>query len=166
MGRPSDSGGAPERQRFSIPRPGWVGFLAFVLVLVAVGLNIGAPIYRERVALQALRPLVLRGGLQFHQTGPRWLRQWAGERRMEVFDKVESITLQGPLVNDDTLLNLRGLSRLQKVVLMETQVTDVGLQGLKSLPGLTDVVPIRNSAITAGAVAELRRTMPSLRVHY
>jgi hypothetical protein len=85
---------------------------------------------------------------------------------MEVFDKVESITLQGPLVNDDTLLNLRGLSRLQRVVLKETQVTDVGLQGLKSLPGLTDVAPIRNSAITAGAVAELRRTMPSLRVHY
>jgi hypothetical protein len=164
MGESSDSPGTLERPRL-VPRPGWLCLVAFVLILVAVGLNVSVPVYRERAALRVLRPFVY-GDLQTRQTGPRWLRRWAGESRMNVLDKVEGITLRGPLVDDDILLNLHNLSHLQKVCLVNTSVTDVGLQRLVSLQGLTDVVPVRNPAITAEGVAKLRSARPKLRVHY
>ena len=43
----------PELRRFSIrlPRPLWIGLAAIVLVVVAVGLRVGVPIYRQQVAL-------------------------------------------------------------------------------------------------------------------
>ena len=63
----------PEPRKFSVqlPRPLWIGLTTVVLVVVAIGLRIGAPIYRQQVAIREIE--VLDGSIRTEPTGPRWL---------------------------------------------------------------------------------------------
>src|SRR5262245_8096366 len=74
-------------RRFSIrlPRPLWIGLATILLIVVAVGLHIGVPIYREQVAIREIERLG--GYVQTEQGGPKWVRECIGDQRMKLFDR-------------------------------------------------------------------------------
>src|SRR5258708_2393838 len=121
----------PQPRRFSIRLPGpvWIGVVTFFLIVVAVGLHFGVPLYRQRAAIREFErlgaPVVTRQG------GPKWLRQSLGDERMSLFDDVDAVDLCDVQVTDATLAQLAGLSRLKSLSLATNHVTDAGLAHLK-----------------------------------
>jgi hypothetical protein len=92
-------------------RPLWIGVATFLVVVVAVGLRIGVPIYGQLRALAAIREMTLRSprhstgaflefnnstvtfstppgdveGLEFREIGPSWLCDLLGEYATATF---------------------------------------------------------------------------------
>ncbi|HLJ12207.1 MAG TPA: hypothetical protein VKU82_13520 [Planctomycetaceae bacterium] len=146
----------PEARGFALrlPRPLWIGLLAAVLAVTAVGMQIGAPAYRQRVAIREIEHF--NGSVQFHPRGPDWLRKFVGERQMECFDKpwhvifwVDEATLirrslfggavlatSGPLIDDAALACVLGLPDLESLDLAFSNVTDAGLDHVRHLRNL------------------------------
>lgn len=69
-----------------------------------------------------------------------WLTQSIGPDFATVLDRVTGIRLSGPAIDDRVLLNLAGqrmvLSGLQKLELIDTGITSVGLQQLQAFESL------------------------------
>ena len=57
-----------------------------VLVVVAVGLHFGFPIYRQQVAIREIERVG--GSVETRDGGPEWLRDQVGAERMKLFDEV------------------------------------------------------------------------------
>lgn len=122
-----------ESRRFPI-RPLWIGLAAFVLIVMAIGLQAGMPIYRQQSAQAMIKRV--KGEFQVQKGGPDWLRRWIGDERMTVFDVVERAQLRGRPVTDPDVAKLRGLTSLHFVSLGRTQVTDTGLGYFRELTGV------------------------------
>jgi hypothetical protein len=103
---------SPEPRRFSIPlpRPLWIGLAAVALVGVAIGLQVGLPIYRQNLAVQEIERLG--GKIGSFQPGPEWLRNWVGKDRMKLFDEVMIVDLEYRDATDTTLSNMSCLTGL------------------------------------------------------
>ncbi len=98
-------------RRFSIPlpRPLWIGVAAVVLVVVAVGLRIAVPIYRQQVAIREITRL--RGKVRQVAWGPEWLRKRvtdAGVAQLKKLTCLEQVNLMGTLVTDAGVADLKG----------------------------------------------------------
>ncbi len=126
----------PESRRVSIqpPRPLWIGVATVVLVVIAVGLHFGLPIYRQKAA----KAMIKRVGGEFRteKGGPGWLRRQIGDERMTLLDVVEGAQLRGKNVTDPDVAHLRGLTSLHFLALGRTQITDTGVACLRGLNGL------------------------------
>jgi Leucine-rich repeat (LRR) protein len=146
----------PEPRRFSIrlPRPLWIAISAMALVVVAVGLQIGAPIYRRNAALRELERLD--ANVEWRPQGPRWLRERVGDDRMKLFDDVIGVGLYEKPVTDATLSHLSGLTNLETLWLAETPVTDAGLVHLQGLTRLK-LLSLASTGTTDGGLANLNR---------
>src|SRR5258708_823101 len=177
---------APE-PRFSIrlPRPLWIGLAAVVLVVVAVGLRTGVPIYRQQVALREIERL---GGRAYTEKGgPDWLRRLIGDERMAPFDEVYRVNLEGTEFGDGDVSKLVCLSRLRDLLVRRTQITDDGLASISRLSQLwrldltatrvTDVglcrlrrlarlkrIGLAYTRVSEAGVVELEALIPGLRV--
>src|SRR5258707_2386977 len=91
---------ATEPRRFSIrlPRPLWIGLATIVTVVVAVGLRIGVPIYRQRAAIRAIEQNW--GHVVTRPRGPKWIRDRMGDERMKMFDEVVEAHIGGRRATD------------------------------------------------------------------
>src|SRR5665213_2074561 len=93
---------AAEPCRFStwLPRPFWIGVAAVGLIILAIGLGIGVPMYRQHSAILEIQRLG--GFVETNFGGPNWLRDLVGERWMQVFDEPSYIQF-GEQSADDTV---------------------------------------------------------------
>jgi hypothetical protein len=117
------------RSWIRLPRPLWIGLTASLLVLAAVGLHIGVPIYRQHIAIQAVERLG--GQVSSLPRGPNWLRGWLVYPRWRMFHDVVGVRLDDTPADDATLARVECLSNLQELSLVNTRVTEDGLDELK-----------------------------------
>jgi len=124
----------PRRFAVRLPRPLWFGFATATLVVIAVGLQVGIPLYRQQVAV---RDVERAGGTVFMRPrGPRWRRHWIGEERMRRLDCVISVDLHAKKATDRTLAHVGWLTELEYLGLGSTPVTDAGLSHVQTLSKL------------------------------
>ena len=71
------------------------------------------------------------------------------------FQQLERITLAGPWVNDQTLKQVGKLSKLERLCIQYSRVTDEGLRHLNGLPNLTELVMGYNGRITDAGASHL-----------
>src|SRR5579864_1082896 len=90
----------PDPRRFSIrlPRPLWIGLATVVLVVVAVTLRIGVPIYREQAAIREIERVG--GKTERRPVGPEWLRRLVGDEKTLIFDEPFVVHLGNSAVSD------------------------------------------------------------------
>jgi hypothetical protein len=147
-----------------LPRPLSIGLVTVVLTVVAVGLRIGIPIYRQQVAVQEIERL---GGWVFTEPrGPEWL--WSLLYRIDAdlgarTDIVNSVCLRHLAATDNTLYHMGCLSDLRELELTDTQVTDTGLAHLKWLTRL-ERIDLSHAPVTDAGVAELQRALPRVTI--
>ena len=93
----------PEPRRFaiSLPRPLWIGLATVVLIVVAVGLHFGVPIYRQHVVIREIERVG--GNVETRPRGPKWLRERVGNERMKLFENVVQVSLATRPATDFTL---------------------------------------------------------------
>ena len=146
------SGAKRRRLSIPVPRPLWFGLAAIVIAAIAAVVQIGAPIYRQRAAFEALDD---RGAsiahsenafskllLRVHYTGA------------EFFDDVVDVDFS-MLADEEDLRFLSGLPRIQMLQLVGCPVGDAGLRHLKGLQTLR-VLDLSDTHITDGGMAHLR----------
>src|SRR5260221_14082955 len=116
--------GKPPRRRRWIP----LSLRIFVAVLVFLGVTcawFGVGICQRTLVVREIRRLG--GSAHAHAPGPSWLLDRVGYERMRMFGDVDSVSLQGAQVTNDTLHQVAGLKTLERLDLVETQVTDAGM---------------------------------------
>ena len=141
----------PESRQSRIPlsRALWVGVATVVLIVIAVGLRIGVPIYRQQLAFRVIE--AAGGCIEPVRGGPDWLRRWAGDEWMKVFDEVGYvIELSDKHVGDDEVASLAGLRSLEYLDLDRTRITDAGLPHLARLLNLRQLRLVRTRVTDAG----------------
>ena len=122
-----------------MPRPLWIGLAAAMLVLAAVSLHVGVPIYRQRVAIREIER-VKGEVLLTRPRGPEWLRGLLGDRwKRLLLDEVVSVNLADSEVTDSTLVHLKELPGLEHLWLNRTGVSDAGLANLAGLVNLQEL---------------------------
>ena len=139
----------------------WIGLAAVVLVVVAVGLQVGLPIYRQQVAIREIKRLG--GYMNTRERGPAWVQRLMGDERMDLLDEVVYVALDEKDVNDETLRHLSCLTGLEGLALTGTRVTDAGLAHLQKLTRLSEL-SICDTKVTDVGVAELKRALPGLTI--
>jgi hypothetical protein len=156
---------APKLRHFLPPLPGplAIGALAAVVIIIAVGLRIGVAIYHQHAAIREVE----RVGGQFdtEPREPQWLRQFVGEERMEQFDAVVYVDLEGSDATDATLNYIASLPDLEYLSLSDTRVSDWGLSRLSELTRL-QWLDLDGTQVTDRGLASLKslRALRSLRL--
>jgi hypothetical protein len=160
-----------------LPRPLWFAVPTALLVVGAVALKVGLPIYRQRVAIRLIEEH--KGFVDARLRGPEWLRRLLGEKRLwsfcpvtqvflgqtEVTDadlevicgikSLENVSIVCTRFGDTGLKHLAGLPHLKRLSLLETEVTDTGIARLKQLTEL-EVLDLERTHITDRSLIELR----------
>ena len=146
-----------EPRRFSIrvPRPLWIGVAALALVLVAAGLRLGVPVYRQQAAIAKIE--ILGGQVERHPFGPSWLRRWVDEGRVERFDAVHLVNLADTATHDTDLACLKPFSSITELFLSGTPITDDGMQYIQDLPSLEILNVCGAESISDAGMESLRR---------
>jgi len=168
-----------------LPHPLWILLAVLLLFLIAAGLGIAVPHYRQQTALREIERL--RGNVSISAGGPGWLRRWLGDERMQPFDTVSTVDLarsrvtDGDLIclihlrglrrlnfwtahiSDAGLVHLRGLTDLRRLDLDDTGITDAGLVHLYPLTHL-ERVTMRATLVTDAGIAELQRRLPDTEI--
>jgi hypothetical protein len=135
---------------------------AVILVLTGFGslLQVGLPIYRERMAIRTIESL---GGMVGRKAGgPHWLRGVL--EKTTLFDHVTWVDLRTPRATDATLAELNALPELSYVSVGKSQMTVAGVRHLIGLPKLS-YVSLPDGPLTNWAVGELCRASPAIRVN-
>jgi len=100
-------------------------------------------------------------GFDWQPPGPTWLEKL----NVDFFSDVASVRWQRSDIGDDEIACLKDLPKLKEVGLMNTQVTDAGLEHLKGLPEL-QTLHLHNTQITVEGVKGLRRALPRCKLYY
>jgi internalin A len=152
---PATNPSKPEPRRIStrLPRPLWIGVAAAVLVVVAVGLQFGVPIYRQQAAILEVERFG--GTIEMVPRGPEWLRDHLSDERMKWFDDVVYVHLENTDATDATLLSVSWLPSLQVLMLDGTRVTDAGLVHLKRLTKL-ECLTLNGTQVTDAGLSHLK----------
>jgi internalin A len=124
-----------------------------VLVVVAVGLRFGVPIYRQQVAIREIQRFY--GTVETRPRGPKWLRERVGDEEMKLFDDVVGVDLSIRPATDATIGHVGRFASLQDLSLGNTQVTEAGLAHLKGLTGLK-LLSLSNTQVTDAGLAHLK----------
>jgi hypothetical protein len=137
---------APRRFSIRLPRPLWMGWAVFVVLVGAVGLGFGLPIYRQQMAKEALKE---RGAyIESDYHGPIWLgksptkidgrdEEWETNRWRKPFYEATFISTQyRDDFSDREIQLLKFMPALKRVELSYSAVTDGGLAHLSGLNNL------------------------------
>lgn len=158
---PEPPQGALGRFSVHLPRPPWIFLATVVLVVVAIGLRIGLPSYRREVAIREIERL---GGMvETRKCGPKWLRDWLGDKCIKFFDEVTFVVLDAPDVTDADLVHVMEMSKVEVLVLSNAQITDAGLVQLKGLTKL-EFLNVIGTEVTDAGIAELKSQLPGVEV--
>ncbi len=128
---------APRYFSICLPRPLWTGLAAVVLTIVAGGLWIGVPIYRQRVAIREIERAG--GNVVYMESGQDWLFRWLGDDGMSGLAEVAGVSLSETEFIDADLESIRVLNRIRRLNLRSTRVTDAGCRHLEVLVSLQEL---------------------------
>src|SRR5260370_28791516 len=105
----------PKRGRFSIsvPRPVRIFAAMVVLIVVAIALQFGLPVYRQQAAIREIERAG--GSVQTIHRGPNWLRGQIGEERMKLLDEAVDVRLDDTEATDYTLSQVGVPTSLQRL---------------------------------------------------
>lgn len=167
--------------------------LAFLTFLILGGATFPAlKIWQRHQLLQAIHSFGCGPGVDFHPSGPEWLRAITGEEFMEWFDPIRSISisrveptelpwrreffsrlesldvrgigLHRDVELDKVLANFSDLPQLQFLALRDLQITRQGLASLQSAPRLGGLLLVNvNCSAEDFAVV---RSVPQLKYLY
>jgi hypothetical protein len=110
-------------------------FLAMLLLLGIGALWLGARGYRQMVAIREIEQAG--GEVATQKGGPQWLRARVGDEWMRALEKVEYVDFVGSQEALASLPRLREFTQLQTLRLDHTRVTDAELVNLRGLTKLT-----------------------------
>lgn len=140
---------APDAPRLSmcLPRSLRIGVVAVVLVVFAIALSVGLPIYRQKVAIREIERV---GGeiLQIRPGRPKWLRERLRDDQRALIDEVVHLDLNHSRATDATLKYVGRLTNLELLWLDNAQlrsssggaqITDAGLVHIAGLTDLQDL---------------------------
>ena len=137
-------------------------FIAILATSVVAGvLWIGVPAYRQYVAIREITRVG--GTVETQPGGPEWLRELLGDERMEWFEDLVRVRLEGTPATDATLVYLSGLPKLHRLDLFETEVTDAGLAHIARLSTLR-VLALDGTRVSDAGVADLQKELPDLKI--
>lgn len=105
-------------------RLSWFVALAVLLLVAAVGLNFGFPIYQH---YRAVGELQTRAQVYTEKGRPDWLRRWTGDARMKLFDRVSQLFADAEFADADAR-NLAQVPELDYLNLDRSSVTDAGME--------------------------------------
>src|SRR5262249_35477104 len=143
----------PRRFSIRLPRPLWIGSVAGVLVVVAVGLPIGVPGYRQYVAIREIEEVG--GRVETYARGPEWLRRQFGDcQGRKPFDEVVSVHIATEIASDTTLVHLRAFDKLMVAGLACPNVTNAGLVNLEGKSHL-ELVSLNGTQVTDEGLVHL-----------
>jgi hypothetical protein len=94
--------------------------------------------------------------------GPAWLRALLGDH---FFGNVKIVNLSDTRVTDDDLTQLKGLAKLEFLVLNRTQVTDAGMKNLIGLSRLKRL-DLHDTQVTDAGVSSLQKSLPDCEIHW
>jgi hypothetical protein len=100
--------------------------------------------------------------------GPRWLRRLLGEYYRANVVEVQLFAGHGRTpenLNDDAARSLIALSDVKWLVLMDTRITDAGLEHLKGLKKL-ERLDLEGSLVTEKGVETLKNSLPNAKIYY
>jgi hypothetical protein len=141
--------------KLRVPHPLWILTVAVALGVVAGGVGVGVPAYRQWSAMNELQPYIYFD--HGRHVGPEWLRRLVGEQQMNAFDDIETIQFRcddvrydrmfgvkrepfpkhsGAVINDNAVANIKSFSKLKGLGLSCTDVTDVGMTDIVGLQKL------------------------------
>ena len=134
--------------------------LWWLLVPVIAGLLLAGfqfpPFYRQHVAVQQIEKL---GGRVVTTHGdPRWIWWLIGGKSLRIFEQATVVNLRQTTIQDDDLILLRNLNRLQRLNLNETRITDDGVRHLERLTGLK-ALDLSGTQITGKGLEHLHSLM-------
>jgi hypothetical protein len=154
----------PEPQRFSIrlPRPLWIGLATVLLVIVAIGLQIGMPIYRQQAAIREIERIG--GWVGATLGGPDWLRECVGDEWMRLLrDEPTTVKLDWTDADDKTLMQVSQLSGVEYIHLRHARITDAGLKKLSVLRRLR-LIDAFGTDVTESGIRDLKQSLPHVEV--
>lgn len=120
-----------------------------IAILAAVMYALAVPLtwYHEQPAIEKIN--AWKGKVTMYSIGPDWPR-W------KIFDRVNSVELNGVAIGDDDLACFGRLSELQGLALVNARVSDEGLSQLGRPPKLS-MVSLWNTPVTDAGLAHLGR---------
>jgi hypothetical protein len=143
----------PRRFSIRLPRPLWIGLFTGVLIVVATGLQIILPIWRQQRAIREIQRLG--GRMVIENGGPEWLRARVGDEHMKYFDRVVGADLTVKSVDDSTLRHVAALDNLQALWLGNSRISDDGLVHLRGMAQLEQLW-LGNTRVTDAGLVQLR----------
>src|SRR5438067_1540438 len=84
--------------KFRLPRPLWFAIPTVLLVVAAVGLRVGVPIYRQQRAIRAIRQA--EGQIDAEPFGPDWLSDWISNEQRKDLGRVTAVRVSGERFTD------------------------------------------------------------------
>jgi hypothetical protein len=177
----------PRRFSMRLSRPLCIGLASGVLIVIAVGLHIGMPVYRKQVAIREIERVG--GFVSGPLGGPDWLRRLIGDDCMcllrddstlvdlarsedvsddslvwlSSFPALKSLNLRGTGITNAGMKHIRGLKTLKHLDIGHTWVTDAGIGELKGLKNLR-WLSVDGSRVSDAGVARLKGDVPDLHV--
>src|SRR5262249_18417881 len=131
---------------------------AILLMVVALGLTFGVPLYRQQTIVNRVE--LLRGKVERRYPGRGWLARSFGNAGIELLGDVVAVDLTGSNVGDADLALLNNLPHLELLTLTDTKITDHGLDHLAGMTNLRALV-LTSTWITDAGIAKLE-SMPQL----
>src|SRR5262245_11531899 len=125
--------------RIRLPRPLWIALATGMLVVTAVGVRVGMPIYQRHAAIRTLEQ---HGAyIEMVDATPDWVRHWAGRELSVIFGEPYSVFVidENPRFDDDAMSVLPTLTELIEFGAEGTAVTDAGIRHLKQATTLEDL---------------------------
>jgi hypothetical protein len=143
----------PEQRRLSVrvPQPLWIGLAAGLLTVIAAGLRVGLPIYRQQVAIREIERV---GGVVDRRPGKSWIHNWLSDERLSWFDEIHSVTFESAFTDDADLRHLRQFPNLRHLYIDRTRITDAGLVHLEGLTHL-ELLSLNGTQITDNGLTHL-----------
>ena len=128
----------------------------FLVTLLVVGLTVWVPYQRTQSVIREFERIGCE--VVTEHGGPEWLREWIGNKRMKMFNKVVSLKLSRGPVSDAGLKHLKELPNLAELSLDGTLVSDAGLEHLEEMTNLQSVW-LRNTQVTDDGVKKLKNAL-------
>lgn len=151
---------SPQKSR---RRYGWWLVFALVVLLFAIALPVVIQYQRQSSLIKSIEQA---GGLvKTVPDGPQWLRKMLGKERMRRFESVVGIIVAAPDIDDDWLKNIADFTKLERLDLSDTQVTDAGLAQLKGLTSLEHLYLV-NTLVSDAGLEHLNRRKKGVAAHF
>ena len=88
----------------------------------------------------------------------------AGLKEISGLTNLTFLKLTNTKITDDGLTEIGGFTNLRRLILDDTNITDIGLNELVNLPLLRELEIRNNPNITDNGIAELKQSLPKLKI--